>query len=89
MVVSVNKIAAYRTWNAVEKEWQAYTDELDARLQDPKKTARMSAERLQELTDKVAWMKATRMELVIIGSPTSNGGTGYVSLRDVGLLARA
>ena len=65
MVVSVNKIAAYRTWKAVEKAWQAYTDELDARLQDPKKTARMSAERLQELADKVAWMKETRMELVI------------------------
>lgn len=65
MVVSVNKIAAYRTWKAVEKEWQSYTDELDARFQDPKKTARMSAERLQELADKVAWMKETRMELVI------------------------
>ena len=65
MVVSVNKIAAYRTWKAVEEEWQAYTDELDAKLQNPKKTARMSAERLQELADKVAWMKETRMELVI------------------------
>lgn len=65
MVVSVNKIAAYRIWKAVEEEWQAYTDELDAKLQDSKKTARMSAERLQELTDKVAWMKETRMELVI------------------------
>ena len=65
MVVSVNKIAAYRTWKAVEDEWQSYTDELDAKLQDPKKTARMSAERLQELADKVAWMKETRMELVI------------------------
>lgn len=65
MVVSVNKIAAYRTWKAVEDEWKSYTDELDARLQNPRKTARMSAERLQELTDKVAWMKETRMELVI------------------------
>ena len=65
MVVSVNKIAAYRTWKAVEDEWQAYIDELEARLNDPKKTARMSAERLQELQDKVAWMKETRMELVI------------------------
>ena len=65
MVVSVNKIAAYRTWKAVEEEWRSYADELDARLQNPVKTARMSAERLQELADKVAWMKETRMELVI------------------------
>ena len=65
MVVSVNKIAAYRTWKAVEEEWRKYTDELEARLNDPRKTARMTAERLQELTDKVAWMKETRMELVI------------------------
>lgn len=70
MVVSVNKIAAYRTWKAVEEEWQAYTDELDAKLQNPKKTARMSAERLQELSDKVAWMKETRMELVISQEPS-------------------
>ena len=65
MVVSVNKVAAYRTWKAVEEEWSKYCDELEAMLQDPRKSAKMSAKKREELEAKVEWMKGTRMELVI------------------------
>ena len=65
MFVSVNKVAAYRTWKAVAAEWEKYTEELDESAKDPVKKARRTAERQQELEERVAWMKETRMELVI------------------------
>ena len=65
MFVSVNKVAAYRTWKAVVAEWEKYTEELDESAKNPVKKARRTAERQQELEERVAWMKETRMELVI------------------------
>jgi len=65
MVVSVNKVAAWRTWKAVGEEWARYADELEAMLRDPRKSARMTPEKRDDLEKRVAWMRSTRMELVI------------------------
>lgn len=65
MVVSVNKIAAYRTFAAVQEEWAKYLEQLEEILENPKKRARKTAPQLEELAEKIAWMRETKMELVI------------------------
>lgn len=65
MVVSVNKVAAYRTFTAVQEEWAKYLAQLEEILENPRKSARKTAAQLDELAEKIAWMRETKMELVI------------------------